>query len=198
MDKSGEFVVALVIYAMRCIEDGEMDVLARMGFGPSEVAILAGLTVGDLKRIERLGSHCLNIKIDCAAFGAIIKRIRAEGLSIEWEHALIRADAPFDMMRRLFGTNRRAYVKLRQVFGVSSVGRPPEPTDAQATALWQVIEQRLCAAPRDTLPPADYLAISTECGLSLRTVWRESKRVARLNAQRQCSHRSEPRRHTAS
>ena len=182
MDKSGEFVVALVIYAMRCIEEGEMDLLARMGFGPSEVAIVAGLTVGDLKRIERLRSHCLDVKIDREAFGAIIKRIRAEGLSIECEHALIRADAPFDMMRSLFGTKRRAYVKLRQVFGVSSVGRPREPSDAQAAALWETIEQRLRSSPLDTLAPADYLAVSTQCGVSVRQVWRESKRSARQHA----------------
>lgn len=179
MDKAGEFVLALVIYAMRCVEDGEMDALARMGIGPSEVATLAGLTVGDLKRIERLRSHCVDIKIDREAFGGIIRRIRSDGLSTEWEHALIRADAPFEMMRRLFGTTRRAYIKLRQVFGVASVGRPREPTDAQATTLWHLIEQRLYEAPGDTLAPADYLAISRQCGVPLRTVWRESKRVTR-------------------
>ena len=182
MDKAGEFVVALVIYAMRCIEDGETDALARMGFGPSEVASLAGLTLGDLKRIERLRSHCLDIKIDREAFGGIIERIRSDGLSTEWEHALIRADAPFDMMRRLFGTTRRAFVQLRRVFGVSSVGRPREPSDAQAAALWETIEQHLRTSKRDTLAPADYLAISHDCDVPLRTVWRESERVTRENA----------------
>ena len=182
MDKAGEFVMALVIYAMRCVEDGEMDALARMGFGPSDVATLAGLTVGDLKRIERLRSHFVDIKIDREAFGGIIRRIRADGLSTEWEHALIRADAPFEMMRRLFGTTRRTYIKLRQVFGVSSVGRPREPTEAQAVALWQLIEQRLRAAPCENLAPADYLTISRQCGVPLRTVWRESKRIARESA----------------
>ncbi|MDE0659849.1 MAG: STY4526/YPO1902 family pathogenicity island replication protein [Gammaproteobacteria bacterium] len=181
MDKAGDFVVALVIYAMRCIEDGEMDALARMGFGPSEVAALASLTFGDLKRIERLRSHHLDIKIDREAFNGAISRIRADGLSTESEHALIRADAPFDMMRRLFGTTQRTYTKLRQVFGVSSVGRPREPTDAQAADLWQLLEQRLRASPSHTLAPADYLAISAQTGIALRTVWRESKRVTREN-----------------
>ncbi|MDE0037868.1 MAG: STY4526/YPO1902 family pathogenicity island replication protein [Gammaproteobacteria bacterium] len=182
MDKAGEFIVALVLYAMRCIEDGEMDALARMGFGPSEVAALAGLTFGDLKRIERLRTHCLDIKIDREALRGIISRIHADGLSTEWEHTLIRADASFDMMRRLFGTTRRTYTKLRHAFGVSSVGRPREPTDAQAKALWQRIKQRLRASPSDTLAPSDYLAISRQCGVPLRTVWRESNRVARETA----------------
>lgn len=182
MDKAGDFVVALVLYAMRCIEDGEMDTLARMGFGPSEMAALASLTFGDLRRIESLRSHCLDIKIDREAFSGIIRRIRADGLSTEWEHALILADAPFDMMRRLFGTSRRAYTKLRQVFGVSSVGRPRSPSDAQAAALWEMMKKRLRASPRDTLPPSDYLAISRQCGVPLRTVWQESKRIARESA----------------
>ena len=181
MDKAGEFVMALVIYAMRCIEDGETDALARMGFGPSEVTSLSSLTFGDLKRIERLKSHCLDIKLDREAFGEIIKRIRADGFSTEWEHELIRADASLEMMSRLFGTTSRAYTKLRHVFGVSSVGRPRSPSDAQAAALWEMIESRLQARRGDLLP-ADYLAISRQCGVPLRTVWREWKRVAREKA----------------
>lgn len=177
MDKAGDFVVALVIYAMRCIQDGETDTLAQMGFGPAEVASLAGLRFGDLKRIEKLKSHFLDIRVDRAAFADLIRRIRGDGFSTEWEHALIRADAPFDMMRCLFGTTNRAYRKLRQLFGVSSVGRPREPSDAEAAALWRLIGRRLRGSGREVLLPADYLAISQQCGVPLRTVWRESKRV---------------------
>ncbi len=179
MDKAGDFVLALVIYAMRCIEDGETDALARMGFGPAEVASITGLRFGDLKRIERLRTHFLDIKLDREAFADMIRRIRGDGLSTEWEHALIRADAPFEMMRRLFGTTSRSYTKLRQLFGVSSVGRPREPTEAEASALWRMIDRRLRETRRDVLLPADYLAISGQCKVPLRTVWRESKRIAR-------------------
>lgn len=178
MDKAREFVMALVMYAMRCIEDGETDALARMGLGPSDLATLAGLTLGDLKRIEKLEGRHLDIKINLEAFGRIIRQIRADRLSAEWEHTLIEADAPFEMMRRLFGTSRRAYAKLRQIFDVSTVGRPREPTDAEAAAVWRLIEQRRRTDPRDTLTPADYLAISRQCRVPLRTVWRHSQRVA--------------------
>ena len=182
MDKAGEFVVALVIYAMRCIEDGEIEALVSMGFGPSDITALASLTFGDLKRIERLRKHCLDIRVDREAFRAIIQRARADGRSTEWEHALIRADAPFEMMRRLFGTTRNAYVKLREVFGVSSVGRPRKPTEAEAALLWHALEQRLQESRRYPLAPADYLAISRQCAVPLRTVWRESKRIAPTSA----------------
>lgn len=177
MDKAGDFVVALVIYAMRCVEDGETDALVRMGFGPAEIESLAGLRFGDLKRIERLRNHCIDIRVDREAFAEMIRGIRGDGVSTEWEHALIRADAPFDMMRRLFGTTNRGYRKLRQLFGVSSVGRPREPTEAESVAVWQMIDSRLRASRREFLQPAEYLAISRECALPLRTVWRESRRL---------------------
>ena len=181
MDKAGDFVVALVIYAMRCVQDGEMDTLARMGFGPAEVATLAGLRFGDLKRIERLRSHFLDIRVDRAAFSDLLDRIRGDGFSTEWEHALICAAAPFEMMRCLFGTTNRKYTTLRQSFGVSSVGRPRDPTEAEAAAVWRQIVHRRRTFGRETLLPADYLDISQQCGLPLRTVWRESKRVTREN-----------------
>ena len=177
MDKAGDFVAALVIYAMRCVQEGETDTLARMGFGPEEVASLAGLRFGDLKRIERLRSHYLDIRVDGAAFAEMIRRINGDGFSTEWEHALIRADAPRDMMRHLFGTTDRSYTKLRQLFGVSSVGRPREPTEGEASAIWRTINRRLCESGREVLLPADYLAMSRQCGVPLRTVWREFKRT---------------------
>ena len=182
MDKAGEFVVALVTYAMRCIEDGEIEALASMGFGPSDVTTIASLTFSDLKRIERLRRHYLDIKVDREAFQAIIQRARADGLSTEWELALIRADAPFDMMQRLFGTTRRVYTKLRQVFGISSVGRPREPTKAEASLLSHALEHRLQESSRYQLAPADYLDISRKCSVPLRTVWRESKRIGPTSA----------------
>ena len=182
MDKAGEFVAALVIYAMRCIEDGETEVLARMGLGLSEVSAIASLTFGELKRIERLTEHCLDIKIDREAFRAIVQRARADGRSTEWELALIRADAPFDMMQRLFGTTRRVYTKLRQAFGVSSAGRPREPTAAEAALLSHALEHRLQESSRYQLAPADYLAISSNCSVPLRIVWRQSKRIGPRSA----------------
>ena len=182
MDKAGDFVVALVIYAMRCVQDGETDTLARMGFGPAEVASLTALRFGDLKRIEKLRSNFLDIRVDRAAFADLIRRIRGDGFSTEWEHALIRAEAPFDMMRCLFGTTNRSYTKLRQLFGVSNVGRPRVPTEAESAALWRLIGRRLRESGREVLLPADYLAISEQSGVPLRTVWRESKRVVRQNA----------------
>ena len=182
MDKAGDFVVALVIYAMRCAEDGETDTLARMGFGPKEVASLAGLRLADLKRIEQLRSHFLDIKVDRAAFADLIRRIRGDGFSTEWEHTLVRAEAPFDMMRCLFGTAHRRYTYLRRLFRVSRAGRPRQPTEAQTAAVWRLIVRRLRECDREVLLPADYLDISQQCGVPLSTVWRESKRVTRETA----------------
>ena len=178
MSKVGDFVVALVVYTMRCIEDGETERLVRMGFGPAEVEELAALRFGDIQRMERLESHCLDIKVDRGAFADMIRRIRTDGRSTEREHALIRVDAPLEMMRRLFGTSGREYTRLRQLYEVASTGRPREATEEEEGRLWKVLARRVGTADDGVLPPAEYVAISEECGIPLRTVWREWKRWA--------------------
>lgn len=179
MKKAGDFVVALVIYAMRCIKDGETERLVRMGFGPAEIEELASLRFGDIERLERLESHCLEIRVDRRAFADMIRRIRTDGLAEEWEHRMIRADAPRDMMRSLFGTSDREYARLRQLYEVSSKGRPREPTVAQEAELWQVLPRRLEEARTGLLVAGEFVAISEELDIPLRTVWRESRRMAR-------------------
>ena len=178
MNKAGDFVVALVVYAMRCIEDGDTKRLIRMGFGAAEVEELAALRFGDIQRIERLESHCLDIKVDRRAFAEMIRRIRTDGRSQEWERRLIRSDAPLDMMRSLFGTNSREYTRLRELYEVSTTGRPREPTEQEEARLWPVLARRVDGAPDGVLPPAEYITISEELGIPLRVVWRESKRMA--------------------
>ena len=177
MDKAGDFVVALVIYLMRCIEDGDTETLGRMGFGPEEVEELSALRLSDIQRIERLKAH-LDIKVDRDAFAELIRHIRAERRSTEREHEFIRADAPLDMMRRLFGTTNREYTKLRHLYAVSSVGRPRDPSEEQEGKLWRMLTAGLSRARDGVLSPGEYLAISRECGTPLRTVWRQSKRLA--------------------
>lgn len=131
-DASGDFVVALVIYLMRCIEDGDTDTLGRMGFGPQEVEELSALRISDIHRIRQLKSHLdIHIKIDKEAFAELTRRIRAERRSTNLEREFIRADAPLDMMRMLFGTANREYTKMRHFYAVSSVGRPQDPSEAR-------------------------------------------------------------------
>ena len=178
MNKAGDFVFALVVYTMRCIEEGETERLARMGIGPAEVEELTALRFGDIQRMARLESHCLEIKVDRRAFADMIRRIRLDGHAQEWEHRLIREDAPLDMMRSLYGTGSREYTRLRQLYDVSSTGRPREATADEETRLWPVLTRRMDAAPDRVLPPLEYIAISEELGIPVRTVWRESKRMA--------------------
>ena len=178
MNKVGDFVVALMVYTLRCIREGETERLIRMGFGPAEIEELAALRLGDIQRMDRLENHCLDIKVDRRAFADMIRRIRADGDAQECEHRLIRADAPLDMMRSLFGTGGREYARLRELYEVSSTGRPREATAAEEARLWPVLARRMEAATDGVLPPLEYIAISEELGIPLRIVWRESKRMA--------------------
>ena len=175
--KAGDFVLALMVYATRCIEDGETEELLQMGFGPAEVEELAGLRLADIKRMSRLESHCLEIKLDRLAFAKVIRYIRADGRSEEWEHRMVQADASRDMMRSLFGTSKREYARLRELYGVSSNGRPRKTTAEEEESVWRLLSRRFGAARNGVLPAEDYIAISEELGIPLRIVWRESNRM---------------------
>lgn len=178
MNKAGDFVLALVVYAMRCIEDGETETLLGMGFGPAELEELTNLRLADVRRLARLKSHFLDIKVDRSAFADVIRCIRSDGRSEEWQHRMVRADAPRDMMRSLFGTSDREYAKLRELYEVSSKGRPREPTREEEARIWRALSRRLGTTGDGILPAREYVAISEELGIPLRAVWRESKRMA--------------------
>ena len=178
MAKTGDLVVAILVYVMRCIEDGDVEVLTKMGFGAAEIAELSELKFADVQRIGRLRSHCLDIKLDKQAFATMIRRIRMDRNHGEWEHVLIRADAPFDMMQRLFGTSNRDYTKKRHLFAVSSTAGSTKPTDDEmAIRLWHLLTDRIRRSDDGQLTPHDYLLICEESGASLRTVWREARRL---------------------
>ena len=177
--KTGDLVIAVLVYAMRCLEDGDVDVLVKMGFGPAEIAELSELKFADVQSIGRLRSHCLDIKLDKEAFATMIRRIRMDGECGEWENVLLRADAPFDMMWRLFGTRQREYTKKRYLFQVSSPGRPwpPNPDEELVVELRRLITDRIGRVPGGCLTPHDYLLICEESRVPLRTVWREAKKL---------------------
>ena len=177
MAKTGDLVVALLVYTMRFIEEGETEVVMRMGFGPAEVAELSALKLAEVQRIGQLRTRWVDIKLDRKAFAAAIRRIRMDRDSGDWEHVLIRADAPFEMMRRLFGTSNREYTKKRHLFAVSSVGRPAEPDQETLVKLWRLLRARMKQSPNGSLTPHDYVEISEESGATLRAVWRQAKQL---------------------
>lgn len=176
-NKETELISALFLYAVRCLAEGDQPALRSMNFGPREVEALRDLQFSDLGHLDNLRSHCLKVALDRENFWAAISRLREWRETGELQKTMIAADASAEMMEELFGTGTREYVRLRRMFMVETVqGRPPEPSEAEIRTLWEAWKARTRDDRR--LRRDEYLAIYEETGISLRTVWTQTRRWA--------------------
>ncbi len=177
--KEGELMAAVMLYATRCLGEGDLLSLRGMGFGPSELEALGNLNLVDVQRAGALSAHCLEIRLDGALFRRMRELLADMRKKDELQRSLIRADAPWDMMRALFGMASREYTQLRQLLDVETgVGRPADLDDDMEHRLWTVLRGRLRADPERPLEPHEFLAVHDECGVSLRALWTYARRWA--------------------
>jgi len=177
--KESELVMAVLLYAIRCLAEGDQHALRGMNFGPKEVAALRELNLADLYRAGSLQAHCLAIRLNRAVYWPMLTHLRQQRESETVQRDLIQADAPLEMMRSLFGVGSREYTRLRRLLTVDpSTGRPAEPDEATSHAVWQAWSKRVGEDPSASLTPEDYLALGEDTGASLRAVWNLIQRWA--------------------
>ncbi|MDZ7752951.1 MAG: DUF2857 domain-containing protein [Gammaproteobacteria bacterium] len=177
--KESELVRAVLLYAIRCLAEGDQHALRDMNFGPDEVAALRDVNLADLYRIGALQAHCLDIRLNREIYWPLLGHLRRERELEDLQRDFIQADAPLEMMRRLFGVGSREYTRLRRVLTAEpATGRPPEPDEATSHALWHAWCQRTAPDPTQPLAPEAYLELSRETGASLRAVWVLTQRWA--------------------
>ena len=176
--KESELVMAVMLYAIRCLSENDQHALRSMNFGPEEVAALRELNLADLYRAGSLQAHCLDIQLNRDVYWPMLAHLRRERESEELQRDLVQADAPLEMMRSLFGVGSREYTRLRRMLAVEpGVGRPPEPDDETAHLLWHALSERLGPDDADPLDPSAYLAVHRETGASLRAIWNLTQRI---------------------
>jgi hypothetical protein len=177
--KEADLVMAVLLYAIRCLAEGDQHALREMNFGPREISALRDLNLADLHRAGSLQAHCLAIELDREVYWPMLEHLRRERELEEIQRELIRADAPLEMMRGLFGVSAREYTRLRRLLTPEpAVGRPPEPDEATSHALWRAWAERTDNDPSAPLAPEDYLALQQETGASMRSVWLLTQRWA--------------------
>ena len=180
VSQSNELVKAVLLYCADRLAQGDIQSLLDLGLKDSDLRELAALKLVDLAQGDRFnGCFCVEVKLDVAAFRAMLHHTRAMLASEGHERALILADAPFAMMNSLFGICTRDFTRMRsQLQVVSSPGRPPGPDEATVAKLWHAIRQRVNGLNGDSsLRPQDYLDIADECEASMRHVWRVAQDV---------------------
>jgi hypothetical protein len=177
--KESDLVMAVLLYAMRCLAEGDQQALRDMNFGPKEMGALREINLADLYRVGSLQAHCLEIRLNRDVYWPMLAHLHRERKSEEMQRDLIQADAPLEMMRSLFGVGSREYTRLRRLLTCDpAIGRPPEPDDATSHALWHAWSARTDKDPTAPLTPEDYLALGQQTGASMRAVWSLTQRWA--------------------
>ncbi len=175
--KESDLITAVLMYAIRCLAEGDQSALRNMNFGPREIEALREMNLADLYRIESLRAHCLEIGLNRDVYWPMIEHLRRQRESEELQQVLIAADAPLEMMQTLFGLGSREYTRLRRMLTVDpSVGRPAEPDEESTHTLWNAWVQLVDQKEDGPLPPNDYLAIQRETGMSMRAIWNLTQR----------------------
>ena len=176
-NKEADLTTAVLMYAVRCLAEGDQLALRAMQFGPREVDALQQLTLPDLYRMDTLRGHCLQVNLNREVFWHLVARLRQERESEDLQQQLLKADAPLEMMSVLFGVSAREYTRWRRLLTLApAVGRPPEPDEDRAHALWHAWCRHLDDDDEVHLTGEDYLALQAETGLGLRTIWSMTQR----------------------
>ena len=177
--KEADLITAVLMYAMRCLAEGDQTALRNMNFGVKEIEALREMRVADLYRVESLRAHCLEIVLNRQVYWPMIKHLGEQRVMEDTIQTLISADAPQEMMQILFGLNQRDYTRLRRTLLVDpSIGRPPELDEQGSHQLWEAWSSRADGEESGLLTPVQYLDIHRETGLSMRAIWNQTQRWA--------------------
>ena len=176
-NKESDLIRAVLMYAIRCLAEGDQGALRNMNFGLREIEALRDMNLADLYRVELLRAHCLRIDLNRQVYWPMIDHLRRERESEQLQHELIGADAPFEMMHRMFGTSSREYSRLRRMLLVDpSVGRPLQPDEPSTHKIWNAWMKRVEGEQDGPLSANEYLAIHREIGVSMRSIWNLTQR----------------------
>ena len=170
--KEADLTTAVLLYAMRCLAEGDQQALRAMNFGPKELEALKDMNLSDLYRADALRVHCLKIGLDRAVFWPMLEHLQRQRETEDLQRTMIVADAPLEMMQQLFGLSSREYTRWRRLLTLApSVGRPSEPSEEDTHKLWYAWEDRKQARGDNPLFASDYLALQQETDIGLRAIW---------------------------
>jgi hypothetical protein len=170
--KEADLTTAVLLYAMRCLAEGDQQALRAMNFGPKELEALKDMNLSDLYRADALRVHCLKIGLDRAVFWPMLEHLQRQRETEDLQRTMIVADAPLEMMQQLFGLSSREYTRWRRLLTLApSVGRPSEPNEEDTHKLWYAWEDRKQARGDNPLVASDYLVLQQETDIGLRAIW---------------------------
>ena len=171
--KEGSLVSAVLMYAMRCLAEGDMLALQHMQFGEKEVEALRELRATDIYRVESMKAHCLSIALNRQVFWPMMDLLKRDRRSEDLLSELIKKDAPLEMLRELYGMSAREYsTRRRHLPSNLGQGRPQLPKREIEDKLYSAWRRMVRDGDSYDLPASGYLSLHEETGVSMRAIWR--------------------------
>ena len=182
--KEGSLVSAVLLYAIRCIAEGDMLALQHMQFGKKEIDALRELSLQDLYRADTLKAHCLSISLNRQVFWPLVDALKRERKSDDQLNELIEQDAPFEMLNRLFGIASREYANRRRHLPATlGQGRPSLPESAAEDKLFDAWQDCIEKRQSTDLYAQDYLELHDKTQVSHRAIWQLTQHWAEEDRQ---------------
>lgn len=171
--KEAELTSAVLMYAIRCIAEGDFAALRQMQVGNKEIEAMKRIGIRDLFHAGSLRSHCVSIELNKDIFWSMIRYMKEQSEVDDHVQVLIERDAPFEMLREFYGMSTREYTRRRRERNdLTNAGRPHEPTDEEADRLWDewhsVMEKDANGRLSDI---GSYVSLSEKLRIPLRSIW---------------------------
>ncbi|MCY3884107.1 MAG: STY4526/YPO1902 family pathogenicity island replication protein [Gammaproteobacteria bacterium] len=171
--KEAELTSAVLMYAIRCIAEGDFAALRQMQVGNREIEAMKSIGIRDLFHAGSLRSHCVSIELNRDVFWSMIRYMKDQSEVDDHVQVLIERDAPFEMLREFYGMSTREYTRRRRERSdLTNAGRPHEPTDEEADRLWDewhsVTEKDANGRLTDI---GSYVSLSEKLSIPMRSIW---------------------------
>ena len=171
--KEAELTSAVLMYAIRCIAEGDFAALRQMQVGNREIEALKRIGIRDLYHTGSLRSHCVSIELNKEVFWSMVRYMKNQSEIDDHVQVLIERDAPFEMLREFYGMSTREYTRRRrEKEDLTNAGRPHEPTDDEADRLWDGWQSAQGKDSNGRLTSVEsYVILSDELNIPLRSIW---------------------------
>jgi hypothetical protein len=137
--KEAELNFHIFVYLSRCVAEGDYHALRAFGFDLEDAAFIEQIRLPDLMALCATRSHALNASVDKESLRWLKEHMRRRRNRETLKTELLRAEAPFELMRQLFGMSGKDYAAARLILGQpSGKGRPALAGERDEQLLWHL------------------------------------------------------------
>lgn len=162
-----------VLHLTHLLSRGDYKALANMGLDETQAERLLDIHATDLNNLSTVLSQCVTIRIDGECFNNALDYLAQQRQQRSVVVALIKAEAPFALVRDLYGVDSMEYSGLRRCYTKNSkTGRPKNLSEDEEQRLWTAWIAIINEQGNQSLLGEDYLAIYKRSGqIPLKHAW---------------------------